>query len=177
MCSFWKRSAETESGMTLMEMLAAILVLTLLVTAMGTGMDGAMEVYGASLFETDSAMLARILNEAMTDVLRFAQIQIREDGEIVLRYEKYGLMEGILGESEGKIVLQTENGVQLLANPGVYGDLSVQAFRLEYIPEMDAAGRHGFWYACYEITDGMRVRNAEISVRPMNAPRKTKNKP
>ena len=67
------KKLKSKSGMTLMEMMASLLILTLLVTAMGTGMDTAMNVYGDAMFESNSASLAGIVNTALSDVLRHAQ--------------------------------------------------------------------------------------------------------
>lgn len=64
---------KNKKGMTLMEMMVSLVILVMLVVAMGTGMDSAMQIYGDATFESNSAALADIVNTSLGDLLRYAE--------------------------------------------------------------------------------------------------------
>ena len=174
------RKLQDPSGMTLMEMLVCILILTLLVTAMGTGMESAMKIYEDSLFESESAALAEILNTAMEDVIRFGR-EVRADaGELRLSNPEYGLQDGTLWEAEGYVYLKSAGSQRLLVGTGIYGGLRVGDLQARYIPAgsgetltlLDgtqiASEAGGFVYITYAVTEGTHTRQVETVVRPLN---------
>lgn len=104
------KKLKSKSGMTLMEMMASLLILTLLVTAMGTGMDTAMNVYGDAMFESNSASLAGIVNTALSDVLRYAQdIRTKDTANGETFQDAAG---NALGSNVGFVFTNIEYGVQ-----------------------------------------------------------------
>lgn len=174
------RKRQSQSGMTLMEMLACISILTLLVTAMGTEMDSAMQIYEDSLFESESAALGEILNTAMADVIRFGRDIREENGEIQLSNQEYGLQNGTLCEVDGYICLKSAGVRQMLVNTGTYGDLRISDFQARYIPPgsgetltlLDGtrieAESGGYAYIVYTIWENAHSRRVETVVRPLN---------
>ena len=68
-----------KAGFTLVEMLASVLILALLVVGMGSGMSAAVRVYRDSIFESDSASLAAMLNNSLSDLLRYAEDLVTAD--------------------------------------------------------------------------------------------------
>lgn len=124
------------SGFTLIEMMAALLVMVLLVVAMGTSMTAGMRIYKDATFEADSASLAGILNTALGDILRYSedvtvnegtaanpsagfidsngQYIVREEVGFVFTNKEYGIRDAyfytpIISGSESKGVLQMKN--------------------------------------------------------------------
>ena len=147
-------------GMTLMELLVSILILSLLTVALGTGMDAAMEVYNAARFETDSAALAGILDTALWDVVTFAR-DVRQGPEgLVFTNTDYGIQEGAVFTREGLLYLGREGQEMPLVNSGAYPDLMVTDVNARYLDTgiltlldgtQRAVTRGGIVYITYRI--------------------------
>ena len=159
------KHAQGQSGMTLIEMLAAILVLTLLICAMGTGMEAAMGIYQESVFQSESAAMADILNTAMEDVLGFSHMTQTGDGWLASN-GAYGLQAGGIVEKAGYLYLADGDRESLLVNRGVYGNLAVADFCCTY--EKEEGADPGWFRICYTITDGTRTRSVETAIRLLN---------
>jgi len=81
------RKLANNSGMTLIELLAALAILVVLVMGMGATMDAGVQVYQEAIFESDSAALAGILNSSLGDILRYStEIDINEGTEADLTH-------------------------------------------------------------------------------------------
>lgn len=192
------KKLKTKAGMSLMEVMVALLIMVLLVVGMGTGMDAGMRVYADAHFESSSASLAGTLNTALTDVLRYANV-VREPNEgetfpagvthVFSNYE-YGLSDVYLaipstGDRKGvlQVVNLSDNNGTPVVNPGLYPNLQIISFSITYYPEgepgtlttLDAettvnVSRGGFFYIKYKIAnkDGTKTRDAETVVRLMN---------
>lgn len=59
-------------GMSLIEMMVALLITVLLVVAMGTGISSATKVYQETTFANDANSMANIVNSSITDILRYS---------------------------------------------------------------------------------------------------------
>ena len=116
-------------GMTLIEVLAALLVLTLLAVAMGTSLDLIGRAEASSRFASESDALAAVLQTTLEDVLGFAETL---DGETVSNRE-YGIVNGTLCIGEGKLCVR-EAEIRPLAGPGIYGELTLAELDICYIP-------------------------------------------
>lgn len=148
------KKLKNKAGMTLVEMLASLLILVFLVVGMGPSMDTATRIYGEATFESDSAMLARIVNNAMGDVLRYSR-QIR-DGENLVDYAgiplpgdvtfvftsyDYRIQDAYFslpvdaeGRSQGVVQMRNlRNGsIVDLVNTGAYPDLQLKDLSVVY---------------------------------------------
>lgn len=186
-----------KSGMTLMEMLASLLILTLLVTAMGTGMEAARKVYRDAVFESDSAALAAIVNTALRDVLGYAEnIRVPEEQDaagnpvddgvgFVFTNTAYGLHDVYFqtrtrtDDTGGILILrslrfdETSHSIQEtpLVNQGAYPNLEITHFTVTYA-EPGSEGKRG---GCFSITytirntaDPSQTRETETIVRLIN---------
>lgn len=67
-----KKVLHSQSGFTLVEMLVTVAILAILVVAMSTGMNTAMRVYKESIFQSNSASLAGMMNTTLGDMLRYS---------------------------------------------------------------------------------------------------------
>ena len=187
------KKLKSKAGLTLMEMMAALLVMVLLVVGMGTGMDAGMRVYRESKFETDCAAMGDIMNTSISDLLRYAQ-NIRKDTvtsddgtKDVFSNPEFGILDGYIQLSENGIIqLKSLNGSAPidLVNMGAYRNLIVDDFRYEYITEStevptdDESAKvitveHlGFFYVFYTVkseNDSAKTRDFVAVVRPMNS--------
>lgn len=155
------RKLRSRSGMTLVEVMVSLLILTLLVTVMGTGMETAVRVCSDSLFESHSASLAGIVNTALGDVLRYAQdIRTSDSGftdasgarisraGFVFTNLEYGVQDvyfftpvaedgsctGILQLKSLHYVRDTDEiAVTDLVNSGAYPNLAITNFEAVYV--------------------------------------------
>lgn len=144
------KKLKSKAGMTLMEIMVSLLIMTLLVVGMGTGMTTGMRVYNDAAFEAESASLAGILNTALGDVLRYAEVQtigdpIENGGNITQSFVFTNLEYGVrdvyfvtsASEEGGQafLKLKSSSGAETdLINTGAYPDLSIQDFSIQYCP-------------------------------------------
>lgn len=124
-----------DSGMTLMEMLAALLVLTLLVTAMGTGLDLMARAETAARFAAESDTLASVVQTTLADVLGFGESVRETEGGLQFSNREYGISNGKLCLAEGKLCVR-EAGFEPkpLTGSGIYGDLRISDLKIQFIP-------------------------------------------
>ena len=79
------KKLKQKQGLTLMEMLAAIVVLVFLTVGINTAMNSSVRVYADSIYQSDSSTLSGILNTSISDILRYASVQTPNDSEIINR--------------------------------------------------------------------------------------------
>ena len=103
------RKTKNKRGFTLIELLVTLLILVLLMVAMGTGMSTAVKVYRESVFHSNSAALASMLNTTLEDMLRYSTEIITPKAD---------------GEDAGKFVIGANkfdaNGIPFLFTNGEY---------------------------------------------------------
>ena len=145
------RKLRSKAGLTLMEMMAALLVMVLLVVGMGIGMDAGMRVYRDSQFETDCAALEDIMNTSMSDLFRYAeritpkeklssedQAKLPEKMEFVFTNMEYGVMDGYFQMSGSGMVqvknLRSSQAIDLV-NAGAYPNLTISNLHVKYVSE------------------------------------------
>ena len=170
---------KSKSGFTLVEMLVAMLILVCLVIGIGVGMDAGGRVYQDSVFESDSANLAGILNTSLGDILRHSEnIRVNPDyfedstGSYIAKADvgfvftsfDYGIQDAyfhIPADAGGapKGVLKMKNlkndRVVELINTGAYPKLEISDFKLTYCEtgtdSEGNAGRGGYFTIKYNI--------------------------
>lgn len=161
------------SGFTLIEIMAALLIMVLLVVAMGTGMTSGMKIYRDATFEADSGSMSGIINTSLGDILRYSEnIRINQgtagnpsagfvdsDGSYITKdrvgfvftnYE-YGVQNAYFhlsqgGDEEGILLIKSLNNAKEpeLVNTGAYPDLMITEFEITYVPRgRDSTGRPG----------------------------------
>lgn len=151
------------SGFSLIEMMAALVILVLLVVAMGTGMTSGMRIYRDATFEADSGSMSGILNTSLGDILRYSEnIRINQGtaanpsagfvdsdggyitkesvGFVFTNYE-YGIQNAYFhlsqgGDEEGILQMKSLNNAREpeLVNTGAYPDLMITDFEIIYVP-------------------------------------------
>lgn len=115
-------------GMTLMETLAAVLILSLLSVLILSGSHAALSVYEKSTFASESQNVSKLIDTALSDVLRYAQsVAVDEQGNVTAYTNSaYGVRNGRIcvgtGENDrGMLYLNSdpqdpEDRVPLLSN-------------------------------------------------------------
>lgn len=188
------KKRKLRAGFTLVEMLVCILILALLVAGMGSGMSAALRVYRDSIFESDSASLAGILNNAVGDVLRYSE-DIKTNapfrdasgaslpaGEgagavnFVFTNVEYGVKDAYFyiperaeGSTRGPLQLKTLTSSipKDIVNQGAYPALGIRDFIVTY----DTAKKlYTISYTIYSTADTQKARAEQCAVRLLNAP-------
>lgn len=176
-----KKKLKSKSGLTLVEMMVSLMILVLLVVGMGPGMDVASRIYKDSTFESDSAMLARIVNNTMGDVLRYAEsVDDDYDGKplpdgipFVFTSYDYRIQDGYFTVAEkinegDRYVIQMKNmrngTVMDLVNRGAYPDLEITDLE---ITANTARNMFVIEYKISSMSDAGKVRDVDYVVRSL----------
>ncbi len=185
------KKTRANSGFTLVEMMATLLILILLVMGMNVGMDAGSRIYRDATFESDSASLAGILNTNLGDILRYSirvhratqeeQAKIdNPDVNFLFTSLDYGIQDAyfhtpIYSDGTSSGVLQMKNirngNVVELVNSGAYPDLVISNFTITYTPRV-APGIYGghfdIQYDIFSANNTEKVRHVQTIVRLMN---------
>lgn len=119
------KKLRARAGLTMVETLAAVAVLTLLCLALGSGLNLAVHAYRTIIAQSETELLLSTAADAIIDELRFARIRTLEAGDKLDVYDsqRYGAY-AILAVNDGKLVVKNfsspDEGHPLLAS-GVYG--------------------------------------------------------
>jgi len=158
-----KKKIKSQKGFTLIEMLAASLVLILLALILNTGLNTAMKSYRKMTAESETEVLLSSLTNTLSDELRYARdIVTKENGDL----DRY------LSVSYGRNTTLTVEDGQLYANgkrvlaSGAYGNgaYTIESFEIKYDKDKEV------------FTVNLKVKNAEnisaeasLEIRPLNS--------
>ena len=130
------KKLRSRRGLSLMEMLAAVLALTLLCLARGSGLHLAVHSYRVMTAEAETELLLSTAADALADELRFADpwAELGPNGQLVTyESQRYGPYASIAIDEDGRLVVKNptapELGHQLLAS-GVYGKNGIYTLSL-----------------------------------------------
>lgn len=170
--------ARRKAGFTLVEMLAALIVLMLLTGIMVMGTQMASKLYRSSTFESQCAMLSSTIDNALSDPLRFMKYK---NGKYVIIYQNND-PKGKIVDSDPKII-STDGKIYLtgynstgdttltlkVLNESVYGDCLVT---LDSSPESLVPGTDGNVTVEYDITsknDASLTHHYKLTCKPTSA--------
>lgn len=126
-----RRKWKNESGLSLVEMLAAVAVLIMLVLLLTTGMNMALSTYRSIIAQSEVELLLSTAVDAVADELRYARDVREESGGFTYTSDTYG--EGtqlVLDEDTGQIMANSALEFRLLST-GVYGrDASYKSYKI-----------------------------------------------
>ena len=172
------KKLKNKAGMTLMEIMTAILIMVLLVVAMGTGMNSGMRIYQDSAFESSSAILADQVSTALGDILRYSNdIKIEDSALISLTNTEYGAHNAafVIGTGDYAGILQLKSrktgAVVNVVNPGSYSKLAIENFRITFNQgNADIIGSSYFdvSYTIVSTVDSTKSKSVETVIRIMN---------
>lgn len=182
-----KKRLSSKMGMTLIEMLAAILIIALLAAGMSTGMSAGMRVYASASFESSSSTLAANINTTLSDILRYSSKYTIPTGEnapdfLIYNYE-YGMENCYIACPEYDEANSPDGGIvrvyywreneadarapKALVNTGSYGNLRVSNFTIT--PQTDSQGHYfEISYLITSLADTNASRDVKSIVRMMN---------
>ena len=147
----------SRQGMTLTEVLVALLILSLVTVGVAAGVGASVRVYRQATEASDAHMLASTLSTALMDELRYAR-DIQADGSFTS--DTFG--EGsLVGVTDGRI---TVGGEKLLSD-AVYAGLRVK----NPITVTYADGVFQVELTVQSGTEDRDVRTASFAVRALNA--------
>ena len=123
-----RRKMRARQGLTLVETLAAVIVLTLLCLALNSGLNLTVHAYRSLISESETQLLLSTAADALTTELRFAfpWSNNLEDAEEALlgtyQSQEYGFYSNIMiGEDDGHLYVSNSSGDHPLLSSGVYG--------------------------------------------------------
>ncbi len=124
-------------GFTIVEMLAALLIVALLGAMIATGISVGAKVYRESVFLSESAILKSTINTTFSDVLRYATVvETDEEGNVLaFNSANYNISGGSIALSEdGRLIYYEFSGdtAHELVNRGAYTSLTLGEFTLTY---------------------------------------------
>ena len=174
------KKLKSKAGLTLVETIVSLLILVFMVIGMGPSMDTAAHIYKDANFEADSSMLSSIVNNAMGDVLRFAEKidttdmngrDLPEDIPFVFTSYDYRIQDGYFclpTDETGILQMKNlRNGSSIdLVNTGAYPDLKVSNLAIVYDQRK---GVFTITYQISSISDTSNVRDITYIVRRLSS--------
>ena len=159
------KKLRAQSGLTLIETLAAAVVLTILCLALNSGMNIAVHTYRSMIAESETQLLLSTAADALTQELRYAE-PTQPDASPLDTYNSasYGPGAKIVIDADGHLMV---NDLPLLSS-GVYGkndvyDLSFGDGGLNYDP---STGLFNFTLRAEQA--GLAFAEQEFTVRCLN---------
>jgi type II secretory pathway pseudopilin PulG len=120
-------------GLTLVEALMTVMILSLISLAIATGLIVATRAQSQSIFESESGLVANTINLALSDVLRYAEYRGDISGTTNVNFSNsdYGLhINGHLTIVDGLLVYTNGTGGTPLVND--YLGLEMEDWELSY---------------------------------------------
>lgn len=117
-----RKKLNSESGLTLVEMLAAVVILILLGLLLNTGLQMAMSTYRTIVAQSEVELLLSTAVDAISDDLRYAR-DVAEDGADGFTYtsDSFGADTALDLNSDGQIVAKVGEEEKRLLSTGAYG--------------------------------------------------------
>lgn len=117
-----KQKLCSRRGMTLTEVLMALLVLSLVTVGVATGVIASMRVYRQATEASDAQMLASTLSTALMDELRYARV-VKGTAPVIFTSDTFGEDVSVGTNADGRVTV----GGRLLLSDAVYGALTASA--------------------------------------------------
>ena len=109
-------------GMTLTEVLVALLILSLVTGGVAAGVGASLRVYRQATEASDAQMLASTLSAALMDELRYAR-DVEGDAPVIFTSDTFGEEVSVGMNADGRVTV----GSPLLLSDAVYGVLTASA--------------------------------------------------
>lgn len=157
-----KRKLKDHKGLTLVEALAAVVVLVLLVLLLNTGMQMAVKSYHDITAESETQLVLATAVNLLADELRYARdVKVNDEQELVSYHsDSYGT-DTVLTLENGQILA---SGLRVLP-PGAYGNGAHQMKAMEIVYDG----------TCFTVrlraekAEGSAFAETEFTVRCLNA--------
>lgn len=169
------RSARAEQGFTLVEMLAAAIVLVLMCGMVTTGVIAAQNLYQREQFSSQAQILSDTIDSALSDPFRFMTSTTNSAGDevdtITFNGQEISAAGGItLVVKDGMLYLHGDQGDFKLLNASAYGSCRVELVDDPNSPDDDyycsSAGDNGA-YRIVDAGDPSRSRTYAFYFAPI----------
>lgn len=147
-----KKKLASRGGLTLVELLAAIMILALIGVGMATGMTAAIQTYERSVFASETLVLQDTINTTLGEYLRYASGVVDASGTVTVASEEYGTGTFVTGKGgavftagAGYLYFDVGGKKALVVNSGAYTDLTVTNFAITY------ASGTGVFHVTYQL--------------------------
>lgn len=151
-----RKKLRARRGMTLTEVLTALLILSLVTVGVAAGVGASLRIYRQATEDSDAQMLASTLSTALMDELRYAR-DIRDDGSFTS--DTFGEGSSV-AVSDGRITV----GGQELLTDAAYAGLRVKTASVVY-----AGGVFQVELTIQGKTEDQDMQTASFAVRALNA--------
>lgn len=161
-----RKKLNSESGLTLVEMLCAVAILVLLVLLLGTGMQMALHTYRDIVAQSEADLLLSTAVDALVDDLRYARdVTTGADGRLSgYTSDSFGKGASIELDDKSQIVV---NGMRLLPT-GAYG--LNEAYRVDKEKMSIQYVEPNFTITLRVVTKDERISaETSVTVRCLNA--------
>ena len=155
------KKLRAQRGMTLTELLVALLILSLVTVGVAAGVGTSLRVYRQATAASEAQMLASTLSAALMDELRYAR-DIQADGSFTSK--DFGEKAAVAVAADGQLTL----GGEKIVSSAAYAGLTVQAPPGEKLVEYDGGGM--FHVSLVVCENGTSRCKTEFSVRALNVP-------
>jgi len=165
-----KRKLRDSGGVTLVEMLCAVVILILLGLLLNTGLQMAVRSYLDVTAESETQLLLSTLTDALSDKLRYSTVYVKEDGT----YSRTSIGEITLDNgTTGKVLVGGKNPLPDGAYRHGKYEVTTAAVTPKFIP---ASGPPTDCYFTVELevqeASGNISAGATLTVRCLNPPKK-----
>ncbi|MBP3884581.1 MAG: type II secretion system protein [Olsenella sp.] len=153
----------SQTGFTLTEMLAAILVLTLLTGVVSTGVAGAVDIYRRERFASQSQVLAGTIYNSLSTPFRFMK-DGTETGTYMVKYngEHAAQPDSLLYEENGRLYVVDDKHPLLMEK--AYGNCDVEEFHRDISSDsVDIS------FAICDKTDKSLKKEYEFHFKPLGS--------
>ncbi len=156
--SVWKAKLASRRGMTLTEMLSAVLILALVAAGTAAGVSASLRVYRQSTSLSDAQTLSSTLSIALMDELRYAR-DPGGSGTATFTSSTFGPNVSVETSAEGHVTV----GGKELIGLGAYAGLTAETGVYYHGGIFDVTIK-----ICRANEDGQPIQNVKFSVRPLN---------
>ncbi len=162
-----RKKLKDSGGLTLVEMLCAVLILILLSLMLNTGLHMAVNSYQSITAESETQLLLCTLADAVSDELRYAHdITTGADGSLI----SYNGVSFTLSDSNQLYLTDSEGGSKRLLPPGAYrhGTYALPALpEIKYV-QVSEENHYFSVKLSVEDTQSSISTDTELTVRCLN---------
>lgn len=116
-----RKKLNSESGLTLVEMLCAVVILILLGLLLNTGLQMAMSTYRTIVARSEVELLLSTAVDALADDLRYARDVTGSGASFTYTSDSFGVGAALEVNSDGQIVAKVGEERKRLLSTGAYG--------------------------------------------------------
>lgn len=167
-----RKKLKSSGGLTLVEMLCAVIILILLSLMLNTGLHMAMKSYRDITAESETQLLLCTLADAISGELRYAQDVTADDADGSLI--SYNGVSFTLGTDHQLYIADSAGGMKRLLPAGAYRHGKYALPELPEITYIKTPNGNCYFTVKLKVkdTEGDISADAELTVRCLNPPKK-----